>query len=47
MNLIDEDDFVQIPEDAIFDNGSLNKGIVWGIMGFLRGKKKKTERKIF
>jgi len=41
VNLVDEDDFLEIPKDATFDNGSLNKGIVWGVMGFLKEKKRK------
>jgi hypothetical protein len=47
VNLLDEDDFLEIPKDATFDNGSLNKGIVWGVMGFLKEKKRKTEERIF
>lgn len=47
VNLVDEDDFLEIPKDATFDNGFLNKGIVWGLMGFLKEKKRKTEEKIF
>ena len=39
LNLID--DFLEIPGDAILDKGSLNKGIVWGVMGFLKEKKRK------
>lgn len=45
LNLID--DSLEIPEDAVFDNGSLNKGIVWGVMGFLKEKKRKMDEKIF
>jgi len=47
VNLVDEGDFFQIPKDATFDNGSLNKGIVWGLMGFLKEKKRKMKEKIF
>jgi hypothetical protein len=47
VNLLDEDDFLEIPKDATFNNGSLNKGIVWGVMGFLKEKKRKTEERIF
>ena len=46
VNLVDEGDFVEIPKDATFDNGSLNKGIVWGVMGFLKKRKRETEKKI-
>jgi len=45
-DLIDEDDFLEIPKDATFDNGSLNKSIVWGVMGFLKEQRRKTEEKI-
>jgi hypothetical protein len=46
VNFLDEDDFLEIPKDATFNSGSLNKGIVWGVMGFLKEKKRKTEEKI-
>lgn len=47
VNFIDEDDFLEIPKDAAFDNGSLNKDIVWGVIGFLKEKKRKMKEKIF
>ena len=45
-DFIDEDDFLEIPKDATFDNGSLNKSIIWGVMGFLKEQRRKTEEKI-
>jgi len=45
-DLIDEDDLLEISKDATFDNGSLNKSIIWGVMGFLKEQRRKTEEKI-
>jgi len=46
VNFADEDDFLIIPKDATFDNAFLSKGIVWGVMGFLKEKRRKADKKI-